>query len=450
MTLSNELIKQFAKITTSDEKKKSETISYGTVVKNNGQKCVRLDGSDVLTPMTTASSANEGDRVAVLIKNHEVVVLGNMSSPSVSIGMLTGNNVTDTDKKHAVQDVNHLMGLVARYGESILGLEEAKALRYQLEELKNEVNTKSLTTEDITAINAQIESLRSKMGKFDVVESTSGYFDKISAYVGKFTYINAINIEGKYANIDFSNIKSSTMESFYAKSGLIKDVTIGDGTITGELNGVTINGNLIKGSTIVADKLILKGTDGLYYKLNTDGIKTEAEQTEYNSLKGDIFMAKSIAATKINVSDLVAFGATIGGFKLTSDSIYSGGKQTVENTTRGIYLDNDGQVSFGNASKHIKFFKDTDDEYKLLISGAVIENENFKILDDGSMEAVNGSFKGTINAKLYSFLESGSLIRGRSTGGFDFYFSEGGMRIVFDEGGIWRVDTSGTWTKLAG
>ena len=147
------------------------------------------------------------------------------------------------------------------------------------------------------------------------------------------------------------------MEYFYAQSGLVKDVTIGDATITGELVGVTISGDLIKGNTIVAEKLVIKGSDGLYYKLNTDGMTVEKEQTDYNSLNGQVIRAKSITATKIDVKDLVAFGATIGGFKIGQDSIYSGVKESVGNTTRGIYMDNDGQFVFGDASQYVKSVK---------------------------------------------------------------------------------------------
>ena len=62
------------------------------------------------------------------------------------------------------------------------------------------------------------------------------------------------------------------MEKFYSESGLIKNVVVGDQTITGELVGVTIRGDLIEGNTIKADKLVIKGEDGLYYKLNTNGL----------------------------------------------------------------------------------------------------------------------------------------------------------------------------------
>ena len=158
------------------------------------------------------------------------------------------------------------------------------------------------------------------------------------------------------------------MEYFYAQSGLVKDVKIGDATITGELVGVTISGDLLKGNTVVADKLVIKGSDGLYYKLNTDGMSVEKEQTDYNSLNGQVIRAKSITATKIDVEDLVAFGATIGGFKIGQDSIYSGVKESVGNTTRGIYMDNDGQFVFGDASQYVKFYRVSEGKYKLAIA----------------------------------------------------------------------------------
>ena len=63
----------------------------------------------------------------------------------------------------------------------------------------------------------------------------------------------------KYASIDFSNIGIAAMEKFYSESGLIKNVVVGDQTITGELVGVTIKGDLIEGNTIKADKLVIKG-----------------------------------------------------------------------------------------------------------------------------------------------------------------------------------------------
>lgn len=172
----------------------------------------------------------------------------------------------------------------------------------------------------------------------------------------------------KYAQIDFANIGNAALEQFFAKSGLIEDVVVGDQKVTGTLVGVTILGDSIKGGTVIADKLVIKGEDGLYYKLNTDGNTVEKEQTDYNSLDGGVIRAKSITATKIAVDDLVAFGATIGGWHIVDGGLYSGAKESMSNTSRGTYLGSDGQINIGDSDNFIMFYVDNKGESHLAIS----------------------------------------------------------------------------------
>lgn len=172
----------------------------------------------------------------------------------------------------------------------------------------------------------------------------------------------------KYAQIDFANIGKAALEQFFAKSGLIEDVVVGDQKVTGTLVGVTILGDSIKGGTVIADKLVIKGEDGLYYKLNTDGNTVEKEQTDYNSLDGGVIRAKSITATKIAVDDLVAFGATIGGWHIADGGLYSGAKESMSNTSRGTYLGSDGQINIGDSDNFIMFYVDNKGESHLAIS----------------------------------------------------------------------------------
>lgn len=172
----------------------------------------------------------------------------------------------------------------------------------------------------------------------------------------------------KYAQIDFANIGKAALEQFFAKSGLIEDVVVGDQKVTGTLVGVTILGDSIKGGTVIADKLVIKGEDGLYYKLNTDGNTVEKEQTDYNSLDDGVIRAKSITATKIAVDDLVAFGATIGGWHIADGGLYSGAKESMSNTSRGTYLGCDGQINIGDSDNFIMFYVDNKGESHLAIS----------------------------------------------------------------------------------
>ena len=85
-------------------------------------------------------------------------------------------------------------------------------------------------------------------------------------------------------------------------------------------------------------------------------------------MNGSVILADSITASKIHVDDLYAFDATIGGFKITESSIYSGVKSSIDNTTRGSYLDDEGQFAIGDSANYLKYYKDTDGKYKLAIN----------------------------------------------------------------------------------
>lgn len=254
---------------------------------------------------------------------------------------------------------------------------------------------------DLNAATADITDLESTFSDFQV--ATANNFSAVNASIESLQAgkLSATDIEGKYANIDFSNIGQAAMEYLYSQSGLIKNVVVGEASITGQLAGVTISGDLIEANTVKAEKLVIKGSDGLYYKLNTAGATVESEQTDQNSLNGSIILAKSVTASKINVDDLVAFDATIGGFKITGNSIYSGVKTTATNTTHGIYLDNDGQASFGDATNYLKYYKTSDGAYKLDISASSIllstSNKNVETVLNENATAISTA-QSTVNS----------------------------------------------------
>lgn len=334
MNLSTDLLLQFARTTKDSTNKKTETTVYGTIVEYSGSNYVKIDGSDQLTPADSTVSIKPGDRVTVLLKNHTATITGNISSPAAS----------DESVEVVVGDIAEFNKVLSNYAK----VTDLNAEKARIDDL---ITDYAVINENLTANTADILSLKT---------------DKLSAK----------DIEGKYANIDFSNITNATMEWFYSHSGLIQNVTVGNETITGELVGVTLKGDLIEGNTVKAEKLIVKGSDGLYYKLNTDGVTVEAEQTDYNSLNGSIITAKSITASKISVDDLVAFDATIGGFNITDSSIYSGVKESIDNITSGVYLDKYGQMALGDSLNFIKYYKDQNGNYKLEISA---ESDNLKL-----------------------------------------------------------------------
>ena len=409
MPLSENLKDQFAKMVNADNpKENTDNTVYGTVkVYSDGTKAVVLDGSNIATPFETVTDAEDGDRVTVTIRNHKAVVTGNLSSPAARTDAVKTNsekigefntvlsNKVDTDELDAqVGRIDTLESNNATIKQKLTATEG---------EFK-EIKTKQLEVEEkVTAAEAEIKTIKSDKIDATVVESEytkTKVFDALAGTVGTLNgdfsnfkntttekldahkadidelntkKLNSEDADLKYANINFTNIGTAAMEYFYAQSGLIKNVVVGDQTITGELIGVTIKGDLIEGNTIVAEKLVIKGEDGLYYKLNTDGITTEAEQTDYNSINGQVIRAKSVTASKIDVKDLVAFDATIAGFKIDDNAIYSIGKESATSGVRGIYLGKDGQMAVGDSNHYIKYYKDTDGSFKLAISAESME-----------------------------------------------------------------------------
>ena len=424
MALSHELISQFAKIVKYDKKQSAESTVYGTVVTDgNGNKYVKLDGSDQLTPLTdnerpsadsTTASVNDGERVSVLIKNHTATITGNVSSPSVRSGDFKNldDQVTDIKKFDIViaervqanegyikklqtdkADVGDLTAANAKITEletKKASVEDLNAAKAEITDLKTTkldtevANATYATIENLDATNANLENLDATYGQFQ--ELATNKFAAVDADIKKLDTekLSATTADAKYATIDFSNIGMAAIQKLFTDSGIIGDLVVSEGHITGKLVGVTIIGDLIEGGTVKADKLVVLGENGLYYKLNTNGVTTTAEQTEYNSLNGSVITAKSITAEKVKVDDLVAFDATIGGFNITNSSIYSGAKESVTNTTRGIYLDKNGQISFGDADNYIRYYKASDGTYKLEISA-----DNISIKSGGSGESTS-------------------------------------------------------------
>lgn len=362
MVFSSDLISQFVKVTKDEKKPVKETTVYGTVKEVDGSTYVKLDGSELLTPVTRTTNVKDGERVTVMIKNHNATVTGNLSSPSARTG-----DVEEVDGR-----VNAAYALINTLEANSIKAIEAEIERLQADKLDAHTAVITYATiETLDGVTATFTNLKSEYGDFKTVTT-----EKITALEGFFKDLDVDgnltveSLEAKFANIDFSNVGMAAMKNFYAVSGIIKDATISDGTITGTLSGVTITGDLIQANTILADKLVVKGEDGLYYRLNTDGETVEAYQTDQNSINGNVITAKSITASKISVTDLVAFGATIGGFHITDNALYSGVKSSVDNTTRGIYQDSDGQIAVGDASNFIKYYKDANGAYKLAISAS--------------------------------------------------------------------------------
>lgn len=448
MALTNDLITQFVKATRDTSPKQTETTVYAKIIEYDGRKWAQIDGSELRTPIESTAAVKDGDRVTVMIKDHTATVTGNLTDPSASGESVKeqGSKISEFEivmaYKVSTEDleaINATIESLRAKAASIDKLDAVYADIYALEAKYAELEY--VKAGDLEAINADIEKLVAKFGTFtdistEDLEALNAEITNLKSYNANFTYVSADVLSAlkasindldvkkltaeqadlRYANIDFSNIGEAAVEKLFSESGIIRDLIMSEGHVTGKLVGVTIVGDLIEGGTVKADKLVVLGEDGLYYKLNVNAEQVAAEQTEYNSLNGKIITAKSITAEKVRVDDLVAFDATIGGFSITDRSLYSGVKQTATNTTRGVYLDKEGQIAFGDAKNFIRYYKDQNGKYKLEISASQIVlggSNEVKDLETVIKDTVDNIEIGARN-----------LIRNSTTMIFDNYYFE--------------------------
>lgn len=516
MALSKDVMSQFAKAMVPKQESKEATLN-ATYKKIDGKEYVQLDGSDILTPVTSSVVAETDDRVKVIIKDHAATVIGNITSPSARNKDLNtlkdtvdenGNtikrmdtviqqqqtSINQIDTKINQHDVliNQHDTVINQHGDTISSINNTLILQgnaieannnsiiaqgNQIESINNTVKEQGNSIVSINntiqqhgnkidqnsnTISQQGNTINQQGNKITEIDNTvktqgntivaqgntiDAHETKLTTHNSQITILNsgfvikdgvltglskavlddleANTLKTGYAKIDFSNIGIAAIEKLFTDSGIINDLIVNEGHITGELVGVTIKGDLIEAGTVVADKLVVKGSDGLYYKLNTNGETIESEQTTENSLNGSIITAKSITASKIQVTDLVAFGATIGGFDITDNSIHSHLKTSIDSSNEGLFLGSDGQMALGNERNHIKYYKDENDKY-------ILDVRLDKLYLGASSQTADKQFEGMVeisaNNLTTTFKTSGgsNLLR-NSVGysGTDFWLSSG-------------------------
>ena len=231
-----------------------------------------------------------------------------------------------------------------------------------------------------------------------------------TVFKGKFDELNYKNISANEATIvkltadfiksDFADFTDAQIKNLYANTGLITDLTVKDGKITGKLCAVEIDAGNIKTGILMTDRLLIKGNNSLYYKLNVtalgeavvEELPADEQEKLKNGIHGENIIAESITANKIAVRDLTAFKATIASFKiedlLDADGNVVGGsfhnilKTSVDSYVPGVYIDSNGQFVLGNDDEYIKFVKTTDGKFAFDIK------TNVKV--DGSL-LINGT-----------------------------------------------------------
>lgn len=127
MNLSQDLITAFAKITNDNKKDKNETVLYGTTVIQNGVRYVKIDGSDVLTPVQSTAVIRSGARVTIMLKDHQAIVTGNLTDPSASSDDVGGFSDSKVDISEFELTISELLAMIDALTKRIEQLENPES-----------------------------------------------------------------------------------------------------------------------------------------------------------------------------------------------------------------------------------------------------------------------------------------------------------------------------------
>lgn len=244
-----------------------------------------IDGSKIEDSAITESKISNSSITNSKIKDGEI------ENSKIKDATLTGAKIKDATIGFAKIDSSFIKDLTAD--------------KAYIENLKASIaDIGYLTADEANIKYATIASLEVVYGKIDNLETIAITTNNLSAKVADLGYLKADKADLKYANIELSNIDVANVGTFFANVGLIDRATIVDGHVTGFLDSVEVNANKITAGTLVADRILLKGSEkGVLYALNNLG---ELTSTTVDTLDGYILTDRTINADKIVASSITS------------------------------------------------------------------------------------------------------------------------------------------------
>lgn len=313
----------------------------------------------------------------------------------------------DGEFKNLSADYGTYKGLVAG---------QFSATNGQITNLSGEyASFKEQTTQRLIATDAEITNLKTTTLALDNLIATKADITDLAATNARIDNINAGTVtteylKANYASIDLANVETASVGELLARTGVLTDMTVVNGYVTGQLNGVRINADVITAGTLSVDRLMVTGEDSIVYQINvaSSGLSMEELADEKyqkylngtdivaasitgdriagntitgnhiiansihgdrilaGSITGDRITANAITSREINVTDLFAQDITatgtirgvtlegakgmIGGWNIEKNCLYTDGSVALPNYSKTIVLQNPRKNLFANAS----------------------------------------------------------------------------------------------------
>ena len=289
MGLSYDLISEFVKITNDKKDDKKEGTVYATVVSETEGKYVRIDGSDLLTPMDTTTDIEDGERVTLMIKDHKAIVTGNVTTPSASTSKVDKVTESVNSVSDQVETFELVVADFAQIKTLVNGnLTSDNILSFNLTSEKVTVDDafiKDAMIDTISAgkindgkINTNSVSIGSEDGGMLITGSTQQFTDKngnVRIQIGKdasgdFTFI-LYGEDGQGQIINQNGITASAISDGLIVNDMVSDhAAISGGKL--DISSVITEINSDNSTTIQSSKIYLN-------------VQAQSLEVAFNSLK---------------------------------------------------------------------------------------------------------------------------------------------------------------------
>ena len=388
MDLSRNIIKRYVAVSTPEKVTSNSDTRYGTVVSQGEDIFVMIDGSSILTPVTSNVSLKDDDRVLVLVKNHEATVLGSPTAPTARLEELRALEEGFSEFDIILADKVGTGELVAM--QALIEDLEAKDVEISGTLQAATASIETLTAENatingkLTAYQADIEELQAEdatiTGKLTAVEADiseleaeTAKIETLSADYAGFKTATADNLSAINAEIDNLDATYATVGQLDAEKARITDL---------EATRLTADSAEIKNlQTDVADidTLIFGSASGT--TIQTSFANAVIAQLGNAQIKSA--MIDSVSADKITAGDIITNNVRV----LSED-----GKLLISDETIQISDDTRVRVQIGKDASNDYSVNVWDAAGKLMFSAGGITDAAIKsaiIRDDMVSETAN-------------------------------------------------------------
>ena len=370
-----ELLSELVKATTEEhpKRKKKDTNLYGTVVIYDGKTYVKIDGSDMLTPVFTTSEMNAGDRVVLKITDHNATVTGNITNPSAS-----GKGIDDRILQVESDFEQKLDGFKMEVTGSFVSNDDLNTVKQELSDLAD-----SKISEANQALRSDFTNLENR-----IQTSQSAFEQDFNSF--KTTVAGTYLTKQEFEDSDVGSLSASISSLEQDLTGF--KTTVAGTYVTSETHQADIN-NL---NTDITEL----NTNFINAKKDIDANKTNIGtlQTSFSTLEQDLTGFRSTVASTYVTKD------TYNDTNDTLTSAISGNASDIYSlTTRVSQVEQTAdKISFIVASGDSASSMVLTDEFyslvsdnitltadKITVEGLTSVNENFKILLDGTCEVTD-------------------------------------------------------------